>query len=149
MLLATTLETKSPNTVVKFKKMLGVHDSLPTISQQEYFNCLFKKECSQKANSLLDKFFFIANATNELAKKHDVPIVMSILTAGNPQVRDIIENAKSPTCTKDKLEDCEPQKTIALYFKEKDINYIDTLKYVTDENWNQYFFPRDEHATPE
>ena len=146
VLFATSLESKSPGTVSKVKKLLGIEDKLPLVTDRENENCLFVDECSPKMHELFDRYLRLIQATAGLARSHNVPIIVSLLPA-NPQVGQIAQSQSEKPQQQPQSEDFEPQKRIKQYLLENQIEYIDPLSYVVDSNWSRYYYPKDGHPT--
>ncbi|MBI3282724.1 SGNH/GDSL hydrolase family protein [Candidatus Curtissbacteria bacterium] len=142
ILFATTLELRSPETVAKIKKFLGVKDQLPLVQTLEVENCLFLNDCSPKMEELYNRYNTVVKATVDLAREKNVPIVVSLLPA-NPQVKEI--------ATKETAQDENfyPQVRIRKLLGELMVDVIDPLTYVADANWPKYYFEKDGHPTQE
>lgn len=156
ILFATALESKSPETVIKIKKLLNVKD-LPLINEGEVYTCLFDSSCNEKMNKLFEKYFKILKATYDFANEKTVPIIFGLLPA-NPQVKNVNElvnkNLNIAGLTQEEsinrisevIKDIEPQKRINEYLNGEG-KFIDPLPYMVGSSWQEYYFPKDGHAT--
>lgn len=149
VLFSTAMETKSPEVVVKIKNTLGIKDKLPLVSEEENYNCLFRKDCSQRMDELFNEFFSVVKATSNIANQNNIPLIAVLLPA-NPQVTDVAKKLGEDTTTNEKVfSSLEPQNRIKTFLTEKEIKYIDPLPYVTDKNAEKYYYPKDGHPTEE
>lgn len=139
ILFATTLETKSPAIVAKIKKLMGIEDRLPLVEIQDVENCLFNQICTPKMQELEKRFYTIVKATNDLALQNEVPLVVTLLPA-NPQIKNVAQSATD-------VNEAQPQKRLREFLEANSIAYIDPLAYMTDENWQKYYFGKDGHPT--
>lgn len=146
ILFATTLETRSPETVAKIKRFFGIQDQLPLVVTLEVENCLFLNDCSPKMRELFSSYFTLVKATVELAREKNIPIIVSLLPA-NPQVKQmaqvLVERTGEPP------QEFNPQTRIKSFLAELQVDVIDPLAYVTDSNWSKYYFEKDGHPTEE
>lgn len=157
ILFSTALESKSPETVMKIKKMLNIHD-LPLIQEGEVYTCIFDSLCNEKMNSLYEKYFKMLKAIRNLAYENNVPLLFGLLPA-NPQVKNVNElvgsRLDSSNKTKDEmikrtieaLKEIEPQSRIKSELEEERDIFVDPLPYMVDSNWQEYYFQKDGHAT--
>ena len=147
ILFATTLESRSPQTVTRLKKLFGVRDKLPLVQTLEVENCLFLNDCSPKMRQLFDRYFMVSKATVELAKAENIPIIMSLLPA-NPQVKQVAQVLGEKTeQNKDSQGSFQPQERLKQFFSDQQVEVIDPLSYVTDSSWSKYYYEKDGHPT--
>lgn len=148
ILFATTLETRSPQTVTEIKKLLGVEDSIPLVQTLEVENCLFINDCTPKMEELYSRFNKVAKATIESAEERNIPIIISLLPA-NPQVKQVAQVLGQKTEREEESQELnfQPQKRIKQTFSELQVDVIDPLRYVADVNWQKNYFEVDGHPT--
>lgn len=149
ILFATTLESRSPDTVAKIKKLVGAEDKLPLVDTLQVENCLFLNDCSPRMQELFNRYYQVAKATISLARENNIPIIVSLLPA-NPQVKQVAQvlgerTDESPEIKKNQ----EPQTRLSQFFRDLQVDVIDPLFYVTDSNWSKYYFEKDGHPTQE
>lgn len=141
ILFATAFESASPETVSKIKNILGIKENLPLVSTADVENCLYTSLCSPRMIELFDLYFKVVDATMNLAKANNIPIIVALLPS-NPQVKQIatvLQESKEP----------QPQKRIKEFIKERSVDVIDPLLYVTDSQYQEYYFEKDGHPTVE
>lgn len=151
ILFSTAWETKSPETVKAIKNVLGSKD-IPLVSESENLDCLYKEACSEAMNGLQDKFYKSANATIELEKSNNIPIIVSILTA-NPQVEEwgklVDAQNKTPMLKMGQIAklttSAQPQKNWNAYFADRGVPTIDVLPYLVGEGYQTLFYKTDGH----
>lgn len=146
ILFATTLETRSPETVAKIKRFFGIQDRPPLVATLEVENCLFLNDCSPKMRELFSRYFTMVKATVELARQKNIPIIVSLLPA-NPQVKQVAQVLGERTG--EPPQEFNPQTRIKNFLAELQVDVIDPLAYVTDSNWSKYYFEKDGHPTQE
>lgn len=148
ILFATTLETRSPETVAKIKRFFGIQDQLPLVATLEVENCLFLNDCSPKMRELFSRYFTMVKATVELARQQNIPIIVSLLPA-NPQVKQVAQVLGERTDRSKDMQEFSPQVRIKEFLRELAVDAIDPLAYVTDANWPKYYYEKDGHPTRE
>lgn len=149
ILFATTLESRSPDTVSKLKKILGVDEKLPLVQTLEVENCLYLFDCSPRMQELFDRYYLVARSTIDLARESNIPIIVSLLPA-NPQVKQVAQLLGEKTDQQEETKkNFQPQVRLRRFFNDLQVDVIDPLPYVTDSNWPKYYFEKDGHPTQE
>ena len=153
ILFATAWETKSPETVSRIRGLINNED-LPLVNEAENENCLYREKCTPKMTELLEKFYFLSEATIKLSGENNTPVIVSILPA-NPQVKERAEfvdrynEFSRPTLDQIPriIADSQPQNTWKEFFNNQNVPVIDPLPYMVDKGWQTFYFSQDGHPT--
>lgn len=140
VLAMTNLEQTSPKTVEKIKRLLRLKEP-QNFPQDQVEACIYQLDCSKEMASLWQKLDTVILGIDNLLSENNTDLLINLLPA-HTQTFSLAEKADPQL-----LSAAQPQKRFKELFDKNQIKYLDPLPYFLDQNYQEYFYPKDGHPT--